>query len=82
MTNKKFVIDVPLTIKGAEGNKLTNTTISLVTGADGTAISGLDMDYEDDGSITFAVIAVTDYNIFSWEVFNDGVFTNYNTSVS
>ena len=49
LNNKKFVIDVPLTIKGANGNKLTNTTISLVSGADGTAISGLDMDYEDDG---------------------------------
>ena len=58
LNNKKFVIDVPLTVKGANGNKLTNTTISLVTGADGTTISGLDMYYEDDGSAVFAIIAV------------------------
>ena len=57
LNNKKFVIDVPLTIKG-NGNKLTNTTISLVTGADGTTVSGLDMYYEDDGSAVFAIIAV------------------------
>ena len=57
LNNKKFVVDVPLTIKGS-GNKQTNTTINLVSGADGTLISGLDMYYEDDGSAVFAIIAV------------------------
>ena len=58
LNNKKLVIDTPLTVKGIAGNKLTNTTISLVAGADGTTISGLNMDYEDNGSAVFAVIDV------------------------
>ena len=77
LNNKKFVIDVPLTIKG-NGNKLTNTTISLVTGADGTTVSGLDMYYEDDGSAVFAIIAVN--NGVSDVVIADNTITTVSAS--
>ena len=60
LTNKKLVIDTPLTVNAVPGKKLVNTTISLVAVADGTVIDGLDMDYEDDGSATFAIISVND----------------------
>jgi hypothetical protein len=87
LNNKKFVIDVPLTVKGANGNKLTNTTISLVTGADGTTISGLDMYYEDDGSAVFAIIAVNN-GVSDVVIADNTIFTvsasswNYDMAIS
>ena len=60
LTNKKLITDIPLDIKGLSGNNLVNTTISLIAGADGTNVTNLNMNYEDDGSATFAIIAVND----------------------
>ena len=61
LTNKNMKINAPLAIKALdEDSCLINSTISLVEGADGTNVSGLNMVYEDDGSAVFAVIAVND----------------------
>ena len=72
LTNKKMIVDIPVAIKGLEGNKLVNTTISLVDGADGTSIDGLNMEFTGDnttGSIGLIYakgvsdIAITNNNI-------------------
>ena len=60
LTNKNLVIDMPLNIKGGEGNVLVNTTIAFVTDSDGSSVSGLTMIYDDDGSATFAIISVNE----------------------
>ena len=47
LTNKNFVIDTGLTIKGIPGKKLVNSKIKLVAGADGTVIDGLTIEYPE-----------------------------------
>ena len=59
LSNKDLIIDMPLTVKGAPGNKLTNTTIAVKAGADGTSIENLNIDYTDDGS-GYGIISVND----------------------
>ena len=60
LTNKKLVIDIPLSIIGMPNTSLVNTSVDLVAGADGTYLSGLNFYYEDDGSSTFAIISIND----------------------
>ncbi|WP_297980068.1 Ig-like domain-containing protein [uncultured Methanobrevibacter sp.] len=50
LTNKNIVIDIPLIIKGEKDNKLTNTSISIISGADNTSVSGLNMEFTGDAS--------------------------------
>ena len=72
LTNKKMVLDIPVDVKGLDDNKLVNTTINLVAGADGTTIDGLNMEFTGDnttGSIGLIYakdvsdIAITNNNI-------------------
>ncbi|WP_298534861.1 Ig-like domain repeat protein [uncultured Methanobrevibacter sp.] len=60
LTNKKIVIDIPLTVRGASGNELINTTIDIVTGADGTVVSNLNIDFEDATGDSIGVIGLFD----------------------
>ena len=49
LTNKDIVIyDIMVSIKGIEDNKLVNSTISLLEGADGSSIEGLNMEFTGD----------------------------------
>ena len=60
LTNKKIIIDIPLTVRGTYENELINTTVDIVTGASGTTVSNLNMDYEDATGETFGVIGIFD----------------------
>ena len=60
LTGKKFVIDIPLTIKEVPNTKLANTTIKVTSGADGTVIDGLNM--VNDIKATGAVIFIEEVN--------------------
>ena len=58
LTNKNMIIDVPVNLKGMDANNLVNTTISLVSGADGSNITDLNMEFTgDETSGSFAVIS-------------------------
>ncbi|WP_458454356.1 hypothetical protein [Methanobrevibacter sp.] len=48
LTGKKLVIDLPVTINAVPDKKLVNSTINLITGADGTVIDGLTMEFTGD----------------------------------
>ena len=60
LTNKKIIIDIPLTVRGTYENELINTTVDIVNGASGATVSNLNMDYEDATGETFGVIGVFD----------------------
>ncbi len=64
LTNKNMIINVPAIIKPLnEDSCLTNSTISLVEGADGTVIDGLTMEFTgDENSGGFAVISAFEVN--------------------
>ena len=61
LTGKKLVIDTPLTIRGLPYNKLVNTTINLVQGADNSVIEDLNMDFTgDDTTGSIGIIYIKD----------------------
>ena len=85
LTNKKIVIDIPLTVRGTFGNELVNTTIDVVTGASGTTVSNLNMDYEDATAATFGVIGVfdaSDVTIKDNTISVKGIAGSYNSAMA
>ncbi|WP_458405244.1 hypothetical protein [Methanobrevibacter sp.] len=89
LTNKKLTINVPLTVESGPGNTLVNTTINLVTGADGTVIDGLNMEFTGDnttGSIALIYAKeVNDISIINNNIvvpdFVDKAGANYGSSI-
>ncbi len=61
LTNKKLVFDTGVTIRGVPGEKLVNTTINLVQGADNSVIEDLDMEFTgDDTTGSIGIIYIKD----------------------
>ena len=89
LNNKKLIIDMPLNVTSMRGTVLTNTTINLVPGADGSILHGLNMEFTGDnttGSIGIIYakevndIAITD-NIIIVPDFVDKVGSKWGSSV-
>ncbi|MBQ2962481.1 Ig-like domain repeat protein [Methanobrevibacter sp.] len=90
LSNKKMIINAPITIKAlSEDSTLINTTINLVAGADNSVIDGLNMEFTGDnttGSIGIIYIKdVTNVTISNNKItvpdFVDKVGAKYGSSV-
>ena len=71
LTNKKLVFDIGVNIRGVPYNKLVNTTVNLVQGADNSVIEDLNMEFTGDD--TTGSIGI----IYIKEVSNVTIQNNY-----
>ncbi|ADC47905.1 adhesin-like protein [Methanobrevibacter ruminantium M1] len=89
LSNKNIVLDMPLTVKGAPGNKLVNTTITVLDDASGSTITCLDMEFtgdENTGSVGIIyVLGASDveisYNNITVPNFVDKTGAKYGSSL-
>ena len=63
LTNKKLVFDIGVNIRGVPNNKLVNTTVNLVQGADNSVIEDLNMEFTgDDTTGSIGIIYIKNVN--------------------